>query len=77
MENLDEISISQDSQKSVSADNKARKNELAPLEKERDNIINDFDNRIESLRQKNSILTQEALNDPRVRPKKSRTRTKN
>ena len=69
LENLDEKSISQDSQKSVSADNNARKNELAPLEKERDNIINDFNNRIESLRQKNSILTQEALNDPRIKPK--------
>ena len=69
LENLNEKTISEDSQKSVAADNNARRDELAPLEKERDNIINDFNNRIESLRQKNSILTQEALNDPRVKPK--------
>ena len=56
--------------KKVFHDNNARRDELAPLEKERDNIINDFNNRIESLRQKNSILTQEALNDPRVKPKR-------
>ena len=70
LENLNEKTISEDSQKSVHKfDNNARRDELAPLEKERDNIINDFNNRIESLRQKNSILTQEALNDPRVKPK--------
>ncbi len=77
LENLDEISISQDSQKSVVADNKARKDELAPLEKERDNIRDNFNNRIESLRQKNSVLAQEALNDPRVKPIQQELEQKN
>ncbi len=69
LENLDEASISQDSQKSIIAENKARKDELAPLEKERENVLKEFNDRIGSLRQKNNTLAQEALNDPRVKPK--------
>ncbi len=69
LEVLSEKTISEDSQKSISADNTARRNELAPLEAERDNITTDFNSRIQALRDKNKELTREAENDSRVKQK--------